>query len=171
MKIKPYVTIIIPLYNDKDRISNCIAALVKQSYPSERYEIIVVDNNSTDNSVAVVEKYPVKILYEKDIQSSYAARNRGIKAALGEIIAFTDSDCTPVHGWVSEGVKALQENNADIASGNVRFIFSSQKTGAEIYDSLTNMQIEQNIAERNVSKTANLFVCSEVLIPLGNSLQ
>ena len=164
----PFVSVIIPLYNDKIRIEKCLDALVQQSYPAAHYEIIVVDNNSTDNYALVVEKFQIKLLQQLDTQSSYAARNKGIQNAAGQILAFTDSDCIPGKDWLIEGVKALEEQDADLASGNVRFIYSLQKTGAEIFDSLTNMQIKQNIADRNVSKTANLFVRAKVFDAIGH---
>lgn len=163
----PFVSVIVPLYNDEFRISDCIGSIVDQSYPSDFYEIIIVDNGSTDDSIAVVAQFPVKLLHENDIQSSYAARNRGVNEARGDILAFTDSDCTPVNDWIAQGINALQSNSADLVSGNVRFMFSPQKTGAEAYDSLTNMQIKKNISEQQVSKTANLFVRKEVFAAIG----
>ena len=163
----PFVSVIVPLYNDEKRIEECIKSLLTQSYPQKKYEIIVVDNGSTDRSLEKIKHFPVKIFYENQIQSSYAARNKGIAHACGEIFAFTDSDCTPVTEWIAEGVKAIHEKSADLASGNVSFVFSSNKTGAEIYDSLTNMQIKQNIIDRGVSKTANLFVRSIVFKEMG----
>jgi glycosyltransferase involved in cell wall biosynthesis len=163
----PFVSIIVPVYNDETRIGTCIKALLRQTYPAVNLEIIIVDNCSTDRTLDKIKHFPIKILHENNIQSSYAARNKGIIHARGEIIAFTDSDCTPVAEWLAEGIKAFQKKSVDITSGNVRFTFSSDKTGAEIYDSLTNMQIEENIIRRKVSKTANLFVRSVVFKKIG----
>ena len=164
---RPFVSVIVPVYNDEKRIENCIKSLLTQTYPSENYEIIIVDNGSTDGTLKKINRFPVKIFHENNFQGSYAARNKGLTYAKGKIIAFTDSDCTPVAEWITEGVKAIHEKSADLASGNVRFTFSPNKTGAEIYDSLTNMQIEQNILERKVSKTANLFVRSVIFKKIG----
>lgn len=163
----PFVSVVVPVFNDPVRIACCLDALLNQNYPRESYEIIVVDNGSTDETLDIIRRYPVRVLMETTMQSSYAARNTGIKVSKGEIIAFTDSDCIPVPEWISLGVHALTQQKADLASGNVRFTFSLEKTGAEIFDSLTNMQIEQNITARNVSKTANLFVRSTVFEKVG----
>lgn len=163
----PFVSVIVPVYNDPIRIEICIRALLEQTYPEKQYEILVVDNASTDNTRTIIQKYPVKLLIENDIQSSYAARNRGLAAAKGVIIAFTDSDCIPVNRWIETGVNGLKQHSAQLVSGNVRFNFSNKNSGAEIWDSSTNMQIERNILERNVSKTANLFVRKEIFNQIG----
>jgi glycosyltransferase involved in cell wall biosynthesis len=164
---KPFVSVIVPVYNDAGRIAKCIEALIDQTYLKDQYEIIVVDNGSDDNTRDIVRQYPVKLLLEDAIQGSYAARNKGIEHARGEIISFTDSDCIPVREWIDAGVEGMITGGADLVSGTVHFIFSSRPTGSEIYDSLTNMQIEKNIRERKVSKTANLFVHSRVIDTVG----
>ena len=167
-KTLPLITVIIPVYNGRNKIGNLLDSLMDQSYPKSLMEIIVIDNYSTDNPEDIVKKYPVKLLEENDIRSSYAARNKGIKAALGDILAFTDSDCTATYRWIEEGVKMLDGGNTDIVGGRVEFTFSDKKTIAEQYDSMTNMQIEKNIRERGVAKTANLFVRASVFSELGD---
>lgn len=163
----PFVSVIVPVYNDPSRIQSCVEALLAQTYPQDCYEVIVVDNGSTDGTVAAVRGYPVILLVESDTRSSYAARNRGLAQARGSIIAFTDSDCTPASQWIAAGVEALERRGADLVGGNVRFVASSRPTGAEIYDSLSNMQMEKNIRERGVAKTANLFVRASVVEAVG----
>lgn len=163
----PFVSVIVPVYNGAQRIQTCIEALLAQTYSRARYEVLIVDNGSTDTTRDVVQRYPVALLIEDQIQSSYAARNKGLQQARGEVIAFTDSDCTPVPGWIEEGMRALQSQSADLVGGRVHFIYSLHETGAEIWDSLTNMQIEQNILERGAAKTANLFVRAAVVGEIG----
>lgn len=82
------------------------------------YEIIMVDNNSTDSSVELVRKYPrIKLLSEQR-QGSYAARNRGVAASKGTIIAFTDSDCVPSRNWLKEIESTMADSNVDIVIGS-----------------------------------------------------
>ena len=163
----PFVSVIIPVHDEEQRIQSCIEPLLSQTYPRQRYEILIVDNGSTDATRDVVQRYRVTLLIEDRIQSSYAARNKGLSHARGEIIAFTDADCTAVPEWIEEGVRALQSQSADLAGGRVRFVLSPRPSGAEIWDSLTNMQIEQNVQERGVAKTANLFVRAAVFDQVG----
>ena len=163
----PYVSVIVPVFNDGTRVSICIKKLLAQTYPKICYEIIIVDNGSTDNTADIIKLFPVKYLYENSIQSSYAARNKGILNAQGDIFAFTDSDCLPDENWLKEGVQKLILYNAHLAGGTVHFSYSQKPTGAEVWDSISNMQIEQNIRERGVAKTANLFVRAEVFKQIG----
>ncbi len=96
----PFVSVVIPAYNGAQTISLCLEALLQIDYPPERYEIIVVDNNSTDDTPDIVGRYPVTLLYEREVQTSYAARNRGFRQAQGEIVAFTDADCIADGQWL-----------------------------------------------------------------------
>ena len=162
----PFVSVIVPVYNDERRIAGCVEALLAQTYPRDRYEVIVVDNGSTDATRAVVGRYPVTLLSETATRGSYAARNAGLRHARGEILAFTDSDCTPAPQWLAAGVAAIMAG-ADLAGGNVRFVFSARPSGAEVCDSISNMQIERNIRERGVAKTANLFARASVVAAIG----
>lgn len=87
------ITLIIPTYNRKDLLRQCLTAATRQDYPT--YEVIVVDDASTDGTAAMVQQeFPqVRYLRQATNQGPAAARNRGIAAATGEIVAFTDDDC------------------------------------------------------------------------------
>jgi glycosyltransferase involved in cell wall biosynthesis len=158
--------VIVPVHNDAARVGRCLEGLRAQTYPADRYEVLVVDNRSTDGTTAVVRAYPVTLLREDRVQGSYAARNRGLEAARGEILAFTDSDCVPAPDWLAAGVAALGRTGADLAGGAVRFECSAKPTGAEIFDATHNMQIERNVRD-GVAKTANLFVRARVFAEIG----
>jgi glycosyltransferase AglE len=163
----PFVSVIVPVLNDEARIGTCIEALLAQSYPRDRYEIFVVDNGSSDRSYAIAQRYPIAVLRESATRSSFAARNLALPQARGSIHAFTDSDCTPSPHWLAEGVKTIRETGADMVGGNVRFVYSKRPSAAEVYDSIANMQIERNVRERGVCKTANLFATAKVYATIG----
>ncbi|MCP4213892.1 MAG: glycosyltransferase [bacterium] len=162
-----FLSIIVPLYNDTESVTKLLTSLENQNRPRESYEIIVVDNGSNEKIDHLADRFNIRLLSETDIQSSYAARNKGIQAARGDILCFTDSDCVADEDWLSEGVKALEENQADLVGGNVVFYVSSKKSAAELYDASCNMQMESNVRERGVAITANLFMRKQVVDTMG----
>lgn len=160
----PQVSVIAPVYNDEKRVGLLIESLINQDYPKDKFEVIIVDNNSQDNTRAIVQKYSVTLLVETRIQSSYAARNTGLSKAKGEIIAFIDSDCIADPCWLKEGVAAIAD--ADLVGGKVEFFYSPKKTGAEYYDSLIHMQFNKD-PERKVAATCNLFIKASLFDQIG----
>lgn len=93
----PFVTIIIPTYNRAETLEMTIESLLRQTYPPDHYEIIVVDNNSTDTTRDVVERFKrcssveVQYLFESR-QGVHYARNSALKLSRGEILYYTDDD-------------------------------------------------------------------------------
>lgn len=163
----PMVSVIVPVYNAEKNIDKLIKSLLRQDYPQELLEIIIVDNNSTDRTRQIIKKYPVKLLEEEEIQSSYAARNKGIRRAGGEILAFIDSDCEAEAEWIKAGVEALTSGSADLAGGCVEFVYSKRRTASEYLDSVTQMHTASTINERDVAATANLFVRATLFDDIG----
>ncbi len=101
------VSVIIPTYNAADRLRECLQALEKQNFPREQYEIIVVDDGSTDATALIIKNYYVRYYYQMN-KGPAAARNKGVKMAIGNIILFTDSDCIPDNNWIKEMVSSFQ---------------------------------------------------------------
>ena len=93
-------SVIVPVYNDP-RVEDCILSLLSQDYPTELYEIIVVDNNSTGSTPEIIQQFNVKYLQEKR-KGSYFARNKGIEIATGDVAAFIDADCVADPHWLSK---------------------------------------------------------------------
>jgi cellulose synthase/poly-beta-1,6-N-acetylglucosamine synthase-like glycosyltransferase len=96
----PRVSVIVPVHDGVGTIRTCVEALCALDYPHGKREIVVVDNRSTDGTRDVVARYPVRLVEEREVQCSYAARNRGVSVATGTILAFTDADCVPDRGWL-----------------------------------------------------------------------
>ncbi|MBI4689282.1 MAG: glycosyltransferase [Nitrospirae bacterium] len=97
-------SIIVPAYNANNTIGECLNALVHQSIDGGEYEVIVVDDGSTDNTAGIIKKFPVKYIWQPN-KGPAATRNHGAKEAVGDIILFTDSDCVPNRNWIEEMVK------------------------------------------------------------------
>jgi glycosyltransferase involved in cell wall biosynthesis len=111
------VSVVVPFFNAEKHIEDCAQALLAQTYPPTRYEIVMVDNNSTDRSAQLVRKYPRIQLLAEQKQGSYAARNRGVAAARGPIIAFTDADCVPSPDWLQKIMAALCAPGVELIQG------------------------------------------------------
>ena len=118
------VSVVVPIYNGEADLPDLINCLRSQTYPSDRLECLLVDNASSDRTPTILQtaaqNYPqIHQLTENKIQSSYAARNTGIRAATGEIIAFTDADCRPEPNWLSDLIQPFQDATIGIVAGEV----------------------------------------------------
>src|SRR5581483_1612769 len=115
----PFASVIVPAFNAARTIGDTLEALLAQDYPSGRLEVIAVDNRSTDGTAAVMCRYPVRVEVERRMQSSYAARNTGLRTARGSVLLFTDADCLPEPGWARALVAALADEDAGAAAGRI----------------------------------------------------
>jgi len=106
-------SIIIPAYNAVRTLEKCLVSLSNQSISNEAYEVIVVDDGSTDSTPDIIRRFPVKYFWQPN-QGPAAARNKGAREAQGDIILFTDADCVPEYSWIEEMVKPFN-NPAIIA--------------------------------------------------------
>lgn len=93
----PLISIVIPALNEERYLPFCLASLKKQTFTD--FEIIVVDNNSNDNTAGVARKFGAKVVKEH-IRGMTSARERGFRAARGQIIARTDADTTHPPNWL-----------------------------------------------------------------------
>jgi len=100
--MNPLVSVVIIVRNMPDTIGDCLESLLDQTVPKDKYEIIVVDNNSTDNTREIVRKYPVKLVSEEKVGNFGGARNMGITNSKGEIVAFIDADCIAEKDWIQK---------------------------------------------------------------------
>jgi glycosyltransferase involved in cell wall biosynthesis len=118
-------SIVVPLFNGAQYLERCLRALLSQTCPADRYETIVVDNNSIDESASIVRNFDRVTLLHEPVQGSYAARNRGVGRSLGEIVAFTDPDCEPQPDWLEQIRLAMSRPGTGIVLGDRRFASDS----------------------------------------------
>jgi glycosyltransferase involved in cell wall biosynthesis len=119
------LSVVIPVYNGETDLPDLIECLRSQTYPADQVEYLLVDNNSRDNSVSIVQELAtstainIRSLSENNIQSSYAARNAGIRVATSDIIAFTDMDCRPEPQWLEQLIKPFSNHNIGLVAGEI----------------------------------------------------
>ncbi|HSM84194.1 MAG TPA: glycosyltransferase family 2 protein [Nodosilinea sp.] len=167
-----FVSVIIPVFNDGERLRLCLAALAQQSYEPSSFEVIVIDNGSDDleRVQAVVAPYANVTLAVEPTPGSYAARNRGLALAKGAAIAFTDADCIPAADWLERGIARLeQEPNCGQVVGKVNLFFADPQhpTAVELYESLTAFPQERLLREFHGGATANVFTWRRVIDQVG----
>jgi cellulose synthase/poly-beta-1,6-N-acetylglucosamine synthase-like glycosyltransferase len=115
----PTVSVVVPAYNSQATIGRCIESLLAQEFPPEGYEVIVVDNNSSDNTHLVVQQYPVRLGFESVLQSPGAARNRGMEMARGPILAFIDADCVADPTWLTNLTAPFLDPAVGVVGGRI----------------------------------------------------
>jgi GT2 family glycosyltransferase len=155
--------VIVPAYDDVEPLVHCLRALTEQDYPAERYEVVVVDNGSRQDLRALVAGFP-GFRYEHEPRvGSYAARNRGIEASKGAILAFTDADCRPEPGWLGAGVAALSAVPELGAVGGPIEMFApaGRTTAFVLHDLVWGMPQRIYIERFGITATGNLFVRRE----------
>ncbi len=162
MPVLPRVSIIIPVRNNTSGLARCLDALRTQTYPFNNYEILVVDNGSTDDIATLHSVYPEVRWLADSGPGSYSARNAGLQHATGDVIAFTDSDCVPEPTWLERGVAALSEKSATVIGGNVDHFNPVERplNSPEVIEILISRlpNIEFLIKKLGVASTGNLFV-------------
>ena len=113
------VSIIVPVFNAADTIPECLQALLAQEV-DEEFEIICVDNNSTDDGIDVIPRSPLIKVLNEPRQGAYAARNTGVVAANGNVLLFSDPDCVAEPGWIAGHLRVLKRDDTAISLGRVR---------------------------------------------------
>jgi len=111
------VSIVIPAYNEEESIEKTILSLLHQTY--DNFEMIVIDNNSTDRTREIAEKY-VKVVTEKE-QGYIHAVIRGIKETSGEIVTVCDADTIYPRNWLKEMMKPFSRNDVVAVYGSAMF--------------------------------------------------
>lgn len=102
-------TVVVPARNAADTIGDCVRALRAQTMDNACYEIIVVDDASTDETGRVAAEAGACVIWQEEQRGPAAARNAGMQAAGGELVCFTDADCSPTPQWLERLREALAE--------------------------------------------------------------
>ena len=167
MKSKPFFSVIIPTYNHANYLKKALDSVLAQSF--NNYEIIVIDDNSTDNTSAVVNNYKNKIIYNKIRNNRIIGRSRnlGISISKGEWLAFLDSD----DEWLKDKLQIvfnfINENNKYQIICNNELIFRNSKKMFSNYGPFVENFYERLLVEGNCISTSASIVNKNFLFSEG----
>jgi glycosyltransferase involved in cell wall biosynthesis len=168
----PKVSIVIPTYNESKNIDQCLVSIFNQKYPKKLLEVLVVDDNSTDNTVSLARKYPVKVL-KNGHRHGEIGKMIGLRAATGKLFTYLDADIVVDPGWLKALVKPLILDSSIIGAFTAE---SSMSTSPPLsrYLSLDTLQrdnlyqwLSPSVESTIVSNRGDYFECnySESKIP------
>jgi GT2 family glycosyltransferase len=137
------ISVIVPALNEGSVIGRCLASLQQQRLPSDRFEVIVVDNGSTDRTRQIVRSFggslSVTVLERSGVRIS-ALRNFGAAMAKGEFLAFLDADCVAAHHWLQQIADLLRADDFRIIGAQYRIPDNSSWVAKAWYGDLWRMK-------------------------------
>ncbi|MGF1475806.1 MAG: glycosyltransferase [Geminicoccaceae bacterium] len=156
----PSVAVIIPHLNDPVRLRLTLEALASQTYPEDRFEVIVVDNGSREPVEPVIDAFPGVRLVHQPVPGCGSARNGGVDASSSDILAFTDADCIPEADWLERAVRRFSAPNAvDIVGGRINvFAIDPDRPGpVEAFERVFAFRQRLYTEKMNFAAGANLL--------------
>ncbi len=173
------IAVIIPARNEEENIGRLLTALQEQTYPRELFEVLVIDDHSSDNTVQIINSFPnVKcILLKEENSNSYKKKaiESGINAANHDWLLITDADCIPAPRWIETIAAFKEEKGADFIAAPVTiecdssilqvfqamdFMMLQAITGAGLYKKKLSMCNGANIAySRESTRSHRVMTC------------
>lgn len=171
---RPFVSVIVPHYQDLEGLRLCLESLAAQTYPLAYVEIVVADNNSPAGEAAVADvvagRAKLTIVKEK---GAGPARNGTVAMSSGEVLVFIDSDCIAEPEWLEEGIEAL--SRFGLVGGHVRVLVTDpiDMTGVEAFERVFAFDFKTYIEKKGFTRAGNMF-CQRALFdrvgPFGVAL-
>jgi glycosyltransferase involved in cell wall biosynthesis len=162
------VAVVIPVWNGEAVLGRCLDALMRQTLPRAAYQIIVVDNGSSDATRNIARSYAGVELLEEKRPGSYVARNLGIGRVRAPITAFTDADCEPAPDWLEGILRAAAANPGyGVLAGKIE-LFDEIVQEREVFGDYERLfSFPQAHAARGNCATANWASETALLKALG----
>jgi glycosyltransferase involved in cell wall biosynthesis len=160
----PDLSVIVPVRNGADSIPPLLDSLAAQTLARERFEVIVVDNGSSDGTGELAAARGAKVVREP-IANRSRARNLGAASATGRLYAFTDADCIADRAWL-EGLLGCA-GRAPLVAGDVRIRVRERPNAVERYEAMWRFGQRAWVTHQGWAATANLLVHAEAFEAIG----
>lgn len=153
LKNNPLVSIIVPVYNEEKYLESCISSLMEQSY--NPVEIIIIDDGSSDKSMELAKKFPVKILKQMH-KGPGAARNKGVKFSKGDIIVLADADMKFDKNYIKFLIKPILRNQAIGTFVKEEYVANPNNIWSKCWSINSGLPFDRRLPE-NYKDTENAF--------------
>lgn len=162
------IAVVVPVWNGQSVLGRCLEALERQTLPREAFQVIVVDNGSTDDTRAIAARFDKVLLLEEPAPGSYAARNLGLRHVEAPITAFTDADCVPDPDWLDRVLDAaVTHPGFGVLAGKIDLFDEVEQEGVVFADYERLFSFPQANAARGNCATANWASETALLRELG----
>ncbi len=163
------VSTVIPVYNDSTGLETTLESVLTHTTGPE---IVVVDNNSSDETPDIAAEYAeahenVSLVFEQDVQSSYAARNTGLEHASGDVICFLDADQRVTEGWLESVLEQMVDREGHYLAPNIELQLPDDPSPTARYNYVSGFPIEGFLEKHHYAPTSCLFVTRDVLEDVG----
>ncbi|MEP3560941.1 MAG: glycosyltransferase [Marinobacter sp.] len=159
----PFVSVLVPAFNEEEFINECLLQLRNQDYPSSSYEIIVMDNGSKDSTVDICKSHGVNVI-DASGRLIGGVRNLGAKHAQGEVLAYIDADCIASTDWISNGVTTLLSDKSLGALGGG---FGVRADASWVEKAWVISEFDDDFISSDILATGSFFIKKEIFIKVG----
>lgn len=168
MTSKPLVSVVVPTYNGLGRLPQLLHCLGGQTLSAEQFEIIVVDDGSSDGSAAWAGRQPgVRVIRSPGNVGQGAATNLGVRAATAPIVAMTDDDTSPLDTWLERGLAWFEDKNVAFLGGQIALDLGEEPGPTAMLDyGMGYLNQEQYVAS-GFAATANFWARRDMFMSLG----
>lgn len=160
----PEISVIVPVRNGAGSIPPLLESLAAQTLARDRFEVIVVDNASTDGTGEIAAAHGARVVHEP-IANRSRARNRGVAHAMTRLYAFTDADCVASPAWLERLLDCA--GGAPLIAGDVQLRISDRPNAVERYEAMWRFGQRAWVTSQGWAATANLLVHREAFEAIG----
>lgn len=163
----PRASIVVAAHDAEGSLPTLLRALEAQTLPADEFELVVVDDGSSDATSQLAEAAGAKVVKRTERGGAYAARNSGLAVAAGDVLVITDADCEPSPRWLEEGLRELEREEVDLLGGRVDIDLGAQPSLPALVDFARCLDQRNSVEELGYAVTANLFVRRRVVDAIG----